>query len=201
MTLKLVTAPTTEPIDLTSVEGQCRTGDLSSEADTVNGYITAIRQRAENDLRRTLITTTLDLILDAFPCPSNCNPFAAVETPLPPLQSVVSIKYMSADRVLTTLDPAMYVVDTDSTPGRIMPAYGKAWPSTLDYPGSVRVQFVAGYGDAAEDVPQCIKNWMLLNVGALYENREVLTIGPGGVIDLTTMADSLLDPERWEVRL
>jgi hypothetical protein len=93
------------------------------------------------------------------------------------------------------------VVDTDSTPGRVLPAYGKVWPSTLDYPGSVRVQFVAGYGDTAEDVPQCIRNWILLNIGAMHENREVLTIGPGGVIDLTTMADSLLDPERWEVRV
>lgn len=200
MSIKLITPPTVEPITLADVEGQCNTDDLTAQAGTVNGYIVAVRQRVENDLRRTLITTTRDLILDSFPC-SERNPFAAIEIPLPPLQSVISVKYLSTENVLTTLDAGEYVVDTDSTPGRVMPAYGKTWPSTLDYPGSVRVQFVAGYGDAAADVPQCIKNWMLLNVGALYENREVLTIGNGGVIDLTTMADSLLDPERWEVRV
>lgn len=201
MAIKVITAPATEPVSLTDVEGQCQSGIPTDQADTVNGYIVAVRQKVENDLRRTLITTTLDLVLDSFPCPTTRNPFAALEIPLPPLQSVVSVKYLSSDNVLTTLDPSEYVVDTDSTPGRVIPAYGKVWPSTLDFPGSVRVQFVAGYGDTAEDVPQCIKNWMLLNVGALYENREVLTIGQGGVIDLSTMADSPLDPERWEVRV
>ena len=97
----------------------------------------------------------------------------------------------------------MYVVDTDSTPGRVMPAYGKAWPATLDYPGSVRVQFTSGYGDTADDVPQCIKNWMLLNVANLFENRESESVSDSRMsqIDLSTMADSLLDPERWEVRV
>lgn len=201
MAIKVITSPAIEPVSLIDVEGQCNTGDLTEQADTVNGYIVAIRQKVENDLRRTMITTTRDLVLDSFPCSSTRNPFAALEIPLPPLQSVVSVKYLSTDHVLTTLDAAEYVVDTDSTPGRVMPAYGKVWPSTLDYPGSIRVQFVAGYGDDAADVPQCIRNFMLLNISALYENREVLTIGQGGVIDLTTMADSLLDPERWEVRV
>jgi uncharacterized phiE125 gp8 family phage protein len=200
MSVKVITAPLVEPIALIDVEGQCLTGDLSAQADTVSGYITAIRQRVENDLRRTLLTTTLDLVLDAFPCSSTRNPFAALEIPAPPLQSVVSIIYRSIDGDMVTLGATEYVVDTDSTPGRVMPAYGKVWPATLDYPGSVRVQFVAGYGDT-ESVPQCIKNWMLLQIGALMENKEVLTIGQGGIIDLTTMADSLLDPERWEVRV
>ena len=200
MSIKLVTAPTVEPVSVADVEGQCN-ADFSDQYQTVAGYITAVRQRAELELTRTLITTTFDLVLDGFPCATTRNPFAAVEIPLPPLQSVVSVKYLSPDGVLTTQDDADYVVDTDSVPGRILPAYGKTWPSTLDYPGAVRVQFEAGYGDTPEDVPQCIRNWMLLNIGALVENREVITVGSGGVIDLTTMADSLLDPERWNVRV
>lgn len=246
MTTRIVTAPIAEPVTLADMEGQCR-ATLTSETVTVNGYITAIRQRVENDLRRSLITQTVDLVLDSFPCPSSRNPFAALEIPLPPLQSVVSVKYLSADGILSTLDASEYVVDTDTTPGRIIPAYGKTWPSTLPYPGSVRVQFVAGYGgpvawdalavypvdarvlytngntykktavtvagivctDATKwvldhpgfAVPQCIRNWMMLNIAAMYENREALIIGQGGVISLTTMADSLLDPERWEVRV
>ena len=249
MTTKLITAPLVEPVTLDDIEGQCQTSIPSDQVDTVIGYIAAIRQKCENELRRALITQTHDLILDAFPAPSRRNPFAAIEIPLPPLQSVVSVKYMSADHVLTTLDPSLYVIDPDSTPGRVLPAYGQIWPATLDYPGSVRVQFVAGYGgpvawdpltvypvDArmfytngntyrktavtlagvlptvtaswALDspgyaVPQCIRNWMKLNISNLYENRESESVSDSRMsqIDLSTMADSLLDPERWEVRV
>lgn len=246
MSTRIVTAPIVEPVTLSDVEGQCQLAIPSDQVATVNGYITAIRQRAENDLRRALITTTLELVLDAFPATSQRNPFAALEIPLPPLQSVVSVKYLSVDGALTTLADTEYVVDPDSEPGRIIPAYGKTWPSTLPFPGSVRVQFVAGYGapaawDAAEvypidvrvlytngntyrktavsaagvvctdatkweldhqgyAVPQCIRNWMLLNIANLYEQRETIIIGTINP-ELTTLADPLLDPERWEVRV
>lgn len=249
MALKLITPPATEPITLADVEAQIQATLPVDQETLVNGYISAIRQRGENEMRRAMITQTWDLVLDAFPGSTGRNPFAALEIPLPPLQSVVSVKYLATDGTLTTLAAGYYVVDLDSTPGRVMPAYGKTWPATLDYPGAVRVQFVAGYalpvypafdvlavytaGDAVlytngksyrakattvagtlptdatkwavisevEAVPQCIKNWLLLNVASMYENRESLTIGTGGVIELSTLADSLLDPERWEVRI
>jgi uncharacterized phiE125 gp8 family phage protein len=204
MTLSLVTAPTVEPLTVADIEQQCRTGagGLAAESVLVGGYISAVRQKAEVALRRQLITATWNLTLDAFPAPSRSNPFALIEIPLPPLQSVVSVKYLSVDNTLITLDPSLYVVDL-ATPGRIIPAYGQTWPATLDFPGTVRVQFVAGYGDSAEDVPDCIKTWMLLNVANLYENRESESVSDSRMsqIDLTTMADSLLDPERWEVRV
>lgn len=211
MALKLITPPAAEPLALSDIEAQVR-GDLFDESALVEGYIKAIRQRAELELRRALITQTWDLVLDAFPTPTARNPFAALEIPLPPLQSITSIQYLATAGQFVTLAPEDYTVDTDSTPGKVMPAYGKTWPVTLDYPGAVRVRFVAGYGPIIpeepdpdvtypDNVPQCIKNWMKLNVASLYENRESLVIGSGGVIELTTLADSLLDPERWEVRV
>lgn len=247
MSIKIITPPIVEPIALQDVEAQIQFSLPDDQITLVEGFITAVRQKCENDLRRVLVTSTFDLVLDAFPCPATRNPFAAIEIPLPPLQSVVSVKYLAADGTLSTLAAEDYVVDLDSTPGRVTPAYGKTWPSTLSYPGSVRVQFVAGYGgplawdalqvfavgervlyttgvtyrktavsaagvlptDATKwavdrqgfAVPMCIRQWLLLNVGALYENRESLIVGNGGVIDLSTLADSLLDPERWEVRV
>ena len=38
------------------------------------------------------------------------------------------------------------------------------------------MSYTCGYG-AASDVPQSIKAWMLLAIGAWYENREALTSG------------------------
>jgi uncharacterized phiE125 gp8 family phage protein len=204
MARKLIIPPKVEPLAFADVEAQIQSTLPDDQADLVGGFIVAVRQKCENELRRALLTQTWDLVLDSFLRPgARCPSWNAIEIPLPPLQSVVSVKYLSTANVLTTLAPTEYVVDLDSTPGRVMPAYGKTWPSTLDFPNAVRIQFVAGYGDEAEDVPQCIKNWMLLNVANLYENRESETVSTGRLtaVDLSTMADALLDPERWELRV
>lgn len=46
-------------------------------------------------------------------------------------------------------------------------------------------------------IPESVKNWMLLNVANLWENRESIVVSKGQVIDLSkTMADGLLDDYR-----
>lgn len=243
MSLKLVTAPICEPLAIADIEGQLQTTLPTDQTVVVQGYIGAVRQKAETALSRAIITQTWELVLDAFPASG------VIDLPLPPLQSVVSITYTDVDGNTTTLAVAEYVVDAESTPGRVMLGYEKTWPDTRDYPGAVRVRFVAGYGgpvawdaltvyavgalvyytngitylkttasaagvlptDATKwavdhpwaSVPACIRSWMLLNVTNLYENRESNGAVEGNVsiIDLTSMADSLLDPERWRVQV
>jgi uncharacterized phiE125 gp8 family phage protein len=57
---------------------------------------------------------------------------------------------------------------------------------------AVKVRYVAGWANAAA-VPQGIKQWMLLNIGHWYENREAST--GGGLVALPFIA-SLLDRYR-----
>jgi uncharacterized phiE125 gp8 family phage protein len=67
-------------------------------------------------------------------------------------------------------------VDTKSEPGRVSLAYSKSWPTTTLRPiNGVCVEFEAGYGDAATDVPYRVKQAMLLLIGHLYEHREQST--------------------------
>ena len=87
-----------------------------------------------------------------------------------------SVTYLDADGVRQTLAGAEYDVVTDELVGRLLPAFGKTWPDCRIRPGSVQVSYTCGYGDAS-DVPQSIKAWMLLAIGAWYENREALTSG------------------------
>lgn len=188
--LKLITAPAAEPISLTDVEGQCRLDagviTANGEATTVGIFITAVRQKAELYLRRPLITQTWEMVLDEFP--------AVIVVPLPPLQSVTSITYTDGNGDTQTLDPTTYKVDNDSEPARIVPTYGNQWPATRDEINSVRVRFVCGYGDSTGTVPVCVRQWMLLNVADLYENRELTQVGPRmTVVDAATIADGLLD--------
>jgi uncharacterized phiE125 gp8 family phage protein len=164
MALKLITPPVTEPIALEDAMNFCR---IDSDADvvTMGLMITTARLEAEKITRRQLITATWEFRLDAFP--------GTIYLPMPPLQSVTSVKYLDAAGVEQTLvENTDYLVDSYSEPARITLAYGATWPPTYPVVNAVRIQFVSGYGVADSDVPESIRHWILLFIGALYENRE-----------------------------
>lgn len=155
-------------------------------------FIITARQGAEQQLKHSLITQTLDLYLHEFPHKHDMRIF------LPPIQSVVSITYTDIDGVAQTLATDQYLVDDVSRPARIEPAYGLAWPSCREQMNAVKVRFVAGYGTAAQ-VPSCVKDWMLFQINTMWNTRQQFTISTGSAA-LTQIPnqyiDSLLDPER-----
>jgi uncharacterized phiE125 gp8 family phage protein len=71
---------------------------------------------------------------------------------------------------LQTWAATKYIVDILSQPGRVSLAYGQSYPTTYSEIQAVQIRFVAGYGLAA-DVPECIKQAILLKVADLYEHR------------------------------
>jgi len=183
MPLKLINAPATEPVTLTEAKAHLRV-DGSADDTLITALIVAARQAAEQITGRALITQTWDLMLDAFE--------PTIELPMPALQSVTSVKYLDSNGAEQTLASGNYKVDAVSEPGRIIPAYGLDWPATRDEINSVTVRFVAGYGAAAA-VPQPIKQWMLLKIGELYENREGTQTG---TVTAMPFVDALLHPYR-----
>lgn len=185
MTVKIIVQPSEEPVSLAQAQDQCSVDD--AEFDMLLGiFIAAARKRAEHETGRALCTQTRELVLDAFPA-TCCLPGS-------PIQSLSSVKYIDSAGIEQTLAPEDYILDKDSEPGRLVPAYGKAWPSIRSVPNAVRVRYVCGYGVAA-DVPDDIKTWMLLAINTLFENR-------GSMVDGNTIAlpdrfwQSFLDPYR-----
>jgi len=198
MKLVCITQPASEPITLTDVQGQTRIDDLSAEAATIETMIQAVRERAEQITRRALITQSWELTLDSFPY--NRNP---IYLPLPPLQSVESIKYIDPDGNEQTLDPLLYRTLTAGEPGAVQPLYNLHWPVTLNDMETVKVRFTCGYGpkgeDTATNVPKAILQFMLINVANLYENRESqgVAMGRSTVFNLdATLCDGLIESFR-----
>jgi uncharacterized phiE125 gp8 family phage protein len=166
--LKLITAPAAEP--LTAAEVKTRLGIGSEVADTtVAAWIKSARETldgANGMLGRALITQTWELVLDGFPCGywRGCHYVQPdVEMPLPRLQSVTSVKYLDANGTEQTVDAGVYRVITGER-GRIALAVGSAWPTPLYGQGAVTIRFVAGYGSAGSDVPEPIRQAIVLGV-------------------------------------
>lgn len=184
MPARLITAPAVEPVTL--AEAKAHLYVTHSDDDAIIGaYLAAAREDAEHRLQRALVEQTWELALDAFP--------NVIVLPMAPLASVTSIKYLDADGVEQTLDPATYYVDTDAEPGELVAKYGESWPSTRAERNAVRVRYVAGYGADGRFVPAAIRQWILLRVGALYENRESAVAGQPIQAAPRDFADSLLD--------
>lgn len=118
-----------------------------------------------------------------------------LELPRAPLVTVSSIVYLDSNGNTETLDPSNYVA-APGAPGRVSPAYGKIWPTTLPQIGAVQVNFVAGYGATADDVPDNVKVAVKLLVGHLYENREEVAAGVS-LAELPLGVAALLGPETW----
>jgi len=158
----------------------------NAEDADIARYIKVARRHCEKFQGRAFITQTWDLYLDDFPAGDE------IKIPLPPLQSVTWLKFKDAAGILQTWDASNYIVDTMSEPGRIVLGNGKCWPTTYDEIQAVQIRFVCGYGDSAADVPEEIKQAILLKVADLYEHRGDEAADP----NIERAIESLLWPER-----
>jgi len=167
MAIKVITAPTAEPITLAEAKANLRVVFDDEDAD-ITRMIRAARQMAEERLNRALMPQVLAFGADGF-----CG---ALRVPRPPLRQLDSVKYIDSDGTEQTLAGAAYLVDGFSEPPMISAAYNTPWPTTRAQPGAVVVQYQAGYADAAS-VPEPIRQWMLLAIGAFYEHRSMVNEG------------------------
>ena len=142
---------------------QILAGDPVVDAELSN-MITRAREEAEEITRLSFAPQTLEYALDNFPTRGY------FDVPRPPLASVTTVKtYDAAGNATTLAATTDYIVDVDSTPGRIVLPYAGTWPSGADYPiNPIRVVYVAGY----TTLPQKLKSVLLYHVGLLYKYRD-----------------------------
>lgn len=187
MALKLITAPTAEPVTVAEVRAHCRI-DSTAEDSLLATYIAAARQLCEETIGRALMPQTWEQTLDAFPA-------GEIKLLKTPVASVVSVVYVDANGTEQTMPSTDYVLDAETEPGWLLPADGLAWPATDDVINAVRIRFVAGYPHSAA-VPELLKVWIYATVGAFVTQREALDT-TGRVTGLPErFIDRLLDPYR-----
>jgi uncharacterized phiE125 gp8 family phage protein len=192
MWLNQTAAPSGAPITLDEAKAHCRV-DHNDDDALISSLITAAAQHLDGRrgyLGRCLLTQSWEYRVHCFP---KCG---VIELPLPPLQSVESVKYIDDAGVEQTLVAnADYVVDTATYHGQVRRAYDVVWPVARLEDYVVRIVFTAGFG-TAEAVPQPIKTAMLMMIGHLYEHRE--TVADSSLVEVPLAARWLLGPYRLE---
>jgi len=115
----------------------------------------------EAEACKALTTQTWEMV---FPCFKGW-----IDFPMPPLQSVTSVKYFDDENEEQTLAPsAYYTVTPYDSPGWIEPV--NSWPSTYSRPNAVTIRFVAGYAD--DQIPFQAEQAMSLYCGYFNKHRE-----------------------------
>jgi uncharacterized phiE125 gp8 family phage protein len=165
MNLRLITPPAAEPVEVAAAKTFLRV-DVATDDALITSLLKSARQKVEELSRRALITQTWEQVENRWPA----NMILKIYRP--PLQSVTSVTlydYYNAASAWTD-----YQVDANSEPGHVI---FRSVPgiSLLDT-GGIVVQFKAGYGDTAADVPERFKELILALTGYWYENRQVADV-------------------------
>lgn len=166
-----ITQPSVEPVTVTEAKDRLRI-DTDDEDTEIGKMIVAARRWAENYLGFALVQRQLRLYLDAFPVSD------VIELPRSNLVTIDSVQYYDTDGIVQTWDADNYTADTVSFEGRLLRAYEVDWPSIRPQRQAVMITYTAGYPDDgsppdyAANIPQDIKDAIVLRVGDAYEARE-----------------------------
>lgn len=168
--LQRLSAPLVEPVSLDEAKEQCRIRHSSADA-RLTRLIRSAREQAEQLTRRALIRQVWQQTQCAIgPCiPLQRWPVLQVGAVL------VDGDQLADDAFSVRLGDGAYVV----VPGVACGA-------------EVVVTFDAGYGDAPADVPESLRDWMLVKIADAYNNPSSVVIGT--INSRLDFVDGLLAP-------
>lgn len=173
MTSFLLAGPVGEPVSLARAKAHLKLDD-EAEDGLIESLITAARVHIEGATGQALMEQRWRLVRDDWPANS------VVTLPIGPVSALEDIRTYDAEGAPHPIDPDDALLDGQGNPPRvILPAIK---PGTRRYLG-VEIDFVAGYGSAADAVPPDLIQALLVLVAYWFENRDaVLAVGAAGVI-------------------
>lgn len=169
MGLVQLSGPGAEPLSLDEVKAHLRVDGMAEDA-LLQSLVLTSRLHIEAALGLALITQSWKLVLDAWPHNGIVN------LPIAPVQLVSDVRLMAQDGSAQSLDDNGYDVDASGRPARIYRRSG-TWPTPGRKHAGIEIDFAAGFGAAANDVPEPVRQALLLLVAHWYEHRDPIEIG------------------------
>ena len=182
--LTITTPPIDEPISVAEAQAHLRV-DSDDDAGLIQGLITAAREYCEETQGRSYVTRTYEYTVE---------PVRSIDLPMPnhlTVESVTAILSDGTSEELTSGDDYEVYVQLASDQARVR---------MLNYPAETEalvIEYTAGYG-TPQDVPQRIKQAMLMLIGHWYEHRQTAEHG-SQVREIPYAATALLmlDTVEW----
>jgi len=157
--------PSTAVITAAEFRTHMKRDDISTDDTLIGLYIDTAREACEDFCNRSFINTTWNYYLDEWPADS------CILLPRSKVSAVAFVKYYDSNGTLQTITASNYQTDLLQEPNRIKPIPSYSWPTLGDYLNAVQIQFTAGYGTAASNVPEGIKTAMKYAVAHYSTNR------------------------------
>jgi uncharacterized phiE125 gp8 family phage protein len=167
-TYQVITPASTYPVSLTEAKSHLKV-DTTADDTYITSIIKAATQLSEEYTNRFFIDTVIE---------QTCSDFAQLQTLFKSKVSAVAhVKYYDSDNSLQTLSATIYDTQLKYEPSQIQLADDKSFPEITKRNDAVVARYTVGYGSAASDVPEIIKQAILLTIGNFYQNRNSVVIG------------------------
>lgn len=190
-TLSRAVEPVNAPVELADFKAHARIDGSFEDTVLQNALDAAIDNfdGADGSLGQALITQTWKQ--------TQYRPSGEIRVHLtvPPFQSLSSIEYYDADHALQTATLSEFMVVQDGDFHFVRPKPGNAWPAMADRPDALSLTYVAGFGDAAENVPRRIKQAIRMLAAHWANEREAVTVAQF-MRDVPRGVDALVEPYR-----
>lgn len=165
----LLTGPAAEPVSLSEAKSHLRI-QHDDDDDVIAALIAGARVHIESQTRRALITQSWRLTRDVWPVDGRI-----LILPVP-LRALTAARVIMLDGATHNIDAGQFFADMAGAP-----AFLAFNPGTVPMPdrpvAGIELDVEAGYGDAAADVPQPLRQAIKLLVAHWYENRGLTAIG------------------------
>lgn len=164
----LLTAPAVEPLSLSEAKAYLRV-EISDDDDVIGALIAGARSHVEAQTRRALITQSWRISADCWPDDGRLTILPA------PLQTLTAARVYDFEGLAHDVDTQAFVLDKGASVLAFVPW---AVPAPGQVAAGIELDVTVGYGDAAADVPEALRQAIRLLVAHWYENRGVVTTGP-----------------------
>lgn len=182
MSYTLITGPASEPVTEQMLRDHA-TLDDAVPSSLLTVYLAASRATAEFLTGRALLPQTWEAYFDDFDSKLGLTPATVA--------SVTSVKYYDAAGLLQTISSSNYVLDSASSPNRVLAIPGYEWPTTQERANAVVIRYISGWASASA-VPADLKNWILIRAATAVDNRE--SVDRSGRLAELRFVDTLLAP-------
>lgn len=166
MTYAEITPPLAEPLTLAEVKAHLRL-DGGEEDGLLASLMLVARQHLEQETGLCLMGRHFRLYLDRWP------KFGVLEIARGPVRSVEAVTVYGRDGVASAHPLSGHLLDGVARPARL-------WLPDPPDPGrainGIEVDFSAGFGEAATDVPDGLRRAMLMHVALMFAWRGAVPL-------------------------